>query len=40
MVLVSDQYNKVEVISCECGESYELVYSLEDILQNNGNSIL
>ena len=40
MTLVSDEYNQVVVITCnECGESYEAIYSIDDVIDEKGNSI-
>ena len=40
MALVSDENNQVVVITCDnCGESYEAIYSIDDVIDEKGNSI-
>lgn len=40
MTLISDENNQVVVITCEeCGESYEVIYSIDDVIDEKGNSI-
>ena len=40
MILISDENNQVVVITCEeCGESYEAIYSIDDVIDEKGNSI-
>ena len=40
MTLVSDQSNQVIVITCdECGESYEAIYSIDDVVNSRGDSL-
>jgi transcription elongation factor Elf1 len=40
MTLVSDENNQVIVIICNnCGESYEVIYSIDDVIDKKGNSI-
>jgi RNase P subunit RPR2 len=40
MTLISDENNQVVVITCEeCGESYEAIYSIDDVIDEKGNSI-
>jgi len=40
MTLVSDENNQVIVIICNnCGESYEVIYSIHDVIDEKGNSI-
>jgi RNase P subunit RPR2 len=40
MTLISDENNQVVVITCEeCGENYEAIYSIDDVIDEKGNSI-
>lgn len=41
MTLVSDENNQVIVIICNnCGESYEVIYSIDDVIDEKGNRII
>jgi RNase P subunit RPR2 len=40
MVLVSNEYNHVSVVTCECGESYQVRYDITDVTIEEGYSIL
>ena len=40
MIILSDESVRVIVISCKnCGESFEAIYSIDDVLDEKGNSI-